>query len=655
MRRALRRWALLSLSIAAGVLAASTAVPLLAEVQEVQSDLLERRFAEDLLPLVQTYCVDCHGNELQTEGLNFEQHARGLEAARDPIRWQRALQMIRFQAMPPPDQQQPTDAERARMITALKIVLRRAARSATPDPGRVTMRRLNRIEYRNTIRDLLSVDFDTTRRFPADDVGEGFDNNGDVLSLPPLLMEKYLDAAEEIAEMSIIDPTLDAKTSGASDSVVRTDRRIDVVHPGDGVTTEDAARQTLAPLVRRAFRRPVNDDDVRPFVRLVETAVKGGDSYQRGLQAALAAVLVSPEFLFRIERTASTAESTSPQPISDYQLATRLAYFIWSSMPDEALFEAAARGGLNEDAAIRKQVTRMLADPKSSALVDNFAAQWLNLRKLAAVAPDPNRFETFDDSLREAMWQETRRVLISIVREDRSILDLLDADFTFVNERLADHYGIDGIEGTQFERVQQDRSRRAGLLTHASILTLTSNPTRTSPVKRGKWILENILGTPPPEPPPAVPALEKAQTANPDGSLRQQLAAHRRDPACAACHEQMDPLGLAFENYDAIGRWRDTDGDHPVDASGTLADGSEFDGAVDLIALLRSRPEPFVRTVTEKMLTYALGRGLQFFDQPVVDKIVEAVEQQNYRFSALVVEVARSMPFRMRRGNGDKS
>ncbi len=784
------RMALPGVVIVAGFLVTCVAVAHCATAQEVFDDAFERQFAADLVPLVQTYCVDCHGDDLETEGLNFEQHAGGLEAARDPARWQRALQMIRFKAMPPPDEQQPTDADRARLIAALEAVLRHAGSSATPDPGRVTMRRLNRIEYRNTIRDLLAVDFDTATRFPADDVGEGFDNNGDVLSLPPLLMEKYLDAAEEIAEKAIIDPQNPVRqrragsdmeveggvrrTSGgiysmlshgtvstrfdvdvtgsytlcveagadqagpdtarlrlsvnnepwhtwdveatrdepgvyavsgalsagevtisvaftndyyrpddpdpqnrdrnvflhamelvgpqpASTSAVssadtaRSDGRILVTRPGDGVSIEDAARQTLTPLLRRAFRRPVTGDEVRPFVRLVETAIQRGDSFQRGLQAALAAMLVSPEFLFRIEQNLPTTESPSPQPVSNYELATRLAYFIWSSMPDEALFEAAAQGGLNDDSAIRGQVARMLADPKSAALVDNFAGQWLNLRKLATVTPDPSRFEAFDESLREAMWQETRRVVTSIVREDRSLLDLLDADFTFVNERLASHYGIDGIDGVEFQRVDVDHDRRAGILTHASILTLTSNPTRTSPVKRGKWILENILGTPPPEPPPAVPALEDAQAAHPDASLRQQLEAHRQNAACAACHEQMDPLGLAFENYDAVGRWRDADMGKPVDSSGTLPDGASFEGPIELIALLRSRHEPFVRTAAEKMLTYALGRGLEFFDRPVVDRIVDAIQQQDYRFSALVVEVACSMPFRMHRGEGDES
>jgi uncharacterized protein DUF1592/uncharacterized protein DUF1588/uncharacterized protein DUF1585 len=363
-------------------------------------------------------------------------------------------------------------------------------------------------------------------------------------------------------------------------------------------------------------------------------------------------VLVSPHFLFRAEGDPRPNDSQGQHELNDFELASRLSYFLWSSMPDDALFAAAAQGKLRNDAGLAHEIDRLLADPKSEALVQNFATQWLNLRLLDGAAPDPKVFPEFDAELKSAMRRETELFAAAIIREDRSVLDFLGGRFTFVNERLAQHYGIEGVHGAEFQRVNFSDNRRTGVLTQASILTLSSNPGRTSPVKRGKWILENILGSPPPDPPPDAPDLEATQKAQPDLSLRKQLEIHRQNAVCASCHKVMDQLGFGLENFDAIGRWRDQDGKFAVDASGELPGGAKFNGPLGLAKVLHKRRSEFVRCLAEKMLTFALGRELQVQDRCAVDKIVEAVETKDYRFSALVDAIAASDPFRKRRGEG---
>jgi hypothetical protein len=342
--------------------------------------------------------------------------------------------------------------------------------------------------------------------------------------------------------------------------------------------------------------------------------------------------------------------------LSDYELASRLSYFVWSTMPDDKLFDLASTGKLHQPVVLEQQVKRLLADPKSKALTDNFAEQWLNLQSLDEITPDPKIFKGFNDALREDMKRETLLLFDTIKNEDRSILDFLDADFTFVNQRLAQHYGMSRISssGEEFQRVSLNPKQRAGVLTHASILTITSNPDRTSPVKRGKWIMENVLGTAPPPPPPNVPELEKTQKAQPNATLREQLEIHRKDPACAVCHRTMDALGFGFENFNAVGIWREKDGGSPIDSSGVLPSGDKFDGPTELIQILKTRKKQFSRCLSEKMLTYALGRGLEYYDRCAINEILDRLDRKQYRFSQLVIGIVNSRPFLNRRGDGER-
>ena len=634
------------------------------------------------------------------------------------------------------------------------------------DSGHVTAHRLNRAEYNNTVRDLLAIDFQPAADFPADDSGYGFDNIGDVLSLSPILMEKYLAAAEKIAKAAILPPplpqptmvrhgrgenrgstkapglivshrfpiegdytfvstlvyrpdpvrlnfsldghpypaanvqdgadnwrtaevhahvsagqhTLDAELipdgprapdpdfeSGKSDKPLRDPMvgNIEIRGPYHPVTPPPSesyrrvftcsdpagphsllcARVDLANLARRAYRRPVTSAEVDGLVRFVQMALDQGDSFDQGMQVALAAILVSPHFLFRIEEQPDPAKPS--HDISQFELATRLSYFLWSSMPDEELFQLAAQQDLRKPQVRESQVRRMLADPKSKALVDNFAGQWLQLRNLDRIQPDPDRFPNFNDDLRRDMKRETELFFQSIIREDRSILDFIDAGYTFANARLAKFYGLPEVDSNQFQRVQlPPDSHRGGVITQAAILTASSFPNRTSPVLRGKWILENILNAPPPPPPPDVPNLDEKAVGS-SASLRQQLEAHRTNPVCNACHASMDPLGFGLENFDAIGRWRTKDGNFPIDATGKLPNGKTFDGPEGLKQILLSDKSAFAKCLAEKLLTYALGRGLEDYDQPAIQSIVTQTAASEYRFSALVEAIVSSDPFQM--------
>jgi len=382
--------------------------------------------------------------------------------------------------------------------------------------------------------------------------------------------------------------------------------------------------------------------------------VQQGDSFEQGMQVALTAVLVSPHFLFRMESDPKANDSNAIRDLNDYELATRLSYFLWSSMPDDELFQLAGQSKLRDDSILQQQIRRMLAELKSESLVQNFFAQWLNLRLLGDLTPDAKVFPAFDAELKTAMRRETELFAAAIVREDRSILDFISGRFTFVNARLANHYGLEGVDGDQFRRVEFTDKHRSGVLTQASILTLTSNPGRTSPVKRGKWVLENILGSPPPDPPPDAPDLEATQKSQPNASLRKQLEIHRTNAVCASCHKVMDQLGFGLENFDAIGQWRELDGKFKIDASGELPGGAKFNGPLELAKVLEKRRGEFARCLSEKLLTFALGRELQVQDRCAVDKIVEDVAAQDYRFSALVVAIANSDPFRRRRGEGEQ-
>ena len=417
------------------------------------------------------------------------------------------------------------------------------------------------------------------------------------------------------------------------------------------------AAKILRPLVRRAYRRPVTPADLDPLVALVTGSESRGDSFRDGLRLALQALLVSPDFLFRIERgrpaevrvAANDGAAAVPaRVLTDHELGARLASFLWASLPDVQLLDLADRGELERPAVLEAQVRRMLADPKAEALVEAFGGQWLQFRGLDSSNPDRERFPDFDSGLAMAMRKETELFLASVMREDRSVIDLLDAPYTYVNERLATHYGIPGVKGPEFRRVDTAGTPRGGVLTQGSVLTVSSYATRTSPVLRGKWILENVLNAPPPDPPPGTPRIPEDKVGA-EAPLRQQLEAHRANATCAACHKRMDPLGFSLENFDAIGRFREQDGKWAVDASGVLPDGRSFVGAAGLRTLLRQDQNAFAACVTEKMLTYALGRGLERYDRRTVRAIVASLRQSDYRFSALVLAIVKSLPFQERR------
>ncbi|HLG97770.1 MAG TPA: DUF1592 domain-containing protein [Bryobacteraceae bacterium] len=632
-------------------------------------------------------------------------------------------------------------------IYALLALIALAPSTQASDPEHVTARRLNRAEYNDTVRDLLAIDFQPAADFPADDFGNGFDNIGDVLSLSPLLMEKYLSAAEKIAQAAILPPPIPKPTivrhgrgenrgslkspglivshrfpaeadytfvvsvggrpdplrlafslDGHAFPVADVDRAVDDrgtvefhahVAPGEhnlaaelipggppvpdteflsgrskkplrdpsvgsieirgpynpaplppsqsyrrvftctdpaGPNSLTCARVDLANLARRAYRRPVTDSEIDALIHFVDNALQHGDSFEQGMQVALTAMLVSPHFLFRIERA----------PHTQFELATRLSYLLWSSMPDDELFRLASEQRLGDPGVLQAQVRRMLANSKSRALVDNFGAEWLGLRALDSAKPDPGRFPDFNDALLRDMRRETELFFQSIVREDRSILDFIDAPYTFVNARLAQFYGFPEIDSNQFQRVQlPPNSHRGGVITQAAILTASSFPTRTSPVLRGKWILDNLLNAPPPPPPPGVPNLDENAIGS-AGSMRQQLEAHRANPVCNGCHAMMDPLGFGLENFDAIGRWRTHDGDFPIDSTGRLPNGKTFDGPDGLKQFLLSDKTAFTKCLAEKLMTYALGRGLEDYDQPALQAVVADTAAANYKFSALI-------------------
>jgi hypothetical protein len=435
---------------------------------------------------------------------------------------------------------------------------------------------------------------------------------------------------------------------------VESRKRILLYTPGKDGSVEECATRILSAFATRAFRRPLDPGEIRPYVELT-LAAANDDPFDRAIQSGLTAILVSPHFLFRVEQPGNPGEGADSVPINSYELASRLSYFLWSSMPDDELFRLASDGSLQKPDVLEAQVRRMLRDKKSRALVDNFAVQWLNLAQLDAARPSRKTFQDYDRDLRDSMRRETELFVESIVHQERSILELLNGAYTFLDERLAKLYGIPGIAGDEFRLVSLKGYPRAGVLTQASILTLTSQPTRTSPVKRGKWILETFLGSAPPPPPADVPELAATIKTNPKASLREQLAIHRQSSKCSVCHKVMDPLGFGLENFDGIGRWREKEKDRPVDASGTLPGGESFRGPLELVKVLSKRQDAFRRHLARTLLTYALGRGLEYYDACAVDRIVEATRERGDRFSVLVNEIVRSEPFLKRRGRGARN
>ena len=452
-----------------------------------------------------------------------------------------------------------------------------------------------------------------------------------------------------VYEISIVGPY---NPAGAGDTPSR--RRIFTCSPGGTASAskeDECAKKILSALMRRAYRRPATDADLKKPFELYQAA-KAAEGFDAGIEMGVSAVLTSPEFLFRIERDPAGVAPGTPYALTDLELATRLSFFLWSSVPDDELLDVAVKGDLDKPAVLERQVTRMLADPRSQNLVTNFASQWLHLRNLDSITPDMRLFPDFDDNLRQAFREETELLVESVIRENRSVLDLLRANYTFVNERLAKHYGIPNVYGSRFRRIDfGEDAQRGGLLRQGSILLVTSYTTRTSPVIRGKWILDNVLGVPPPPPPATVPALDDVKMSKRNASVRERLAEHRKNPTCAGCHRLMDPVGFALENYDAVGRWRTLESGEPIDASGTLFDGTDFRGVAGLQSAILKRPELFITTLSEKLLIFAIGRGVAYYDAPAMRKIVRDSSAQDYRFSSIVMGVVNSTPFRMRKAS----
>ncbi|MES2792463.1 MAG: DUF1592 domain-containing protein [Planctomycetota bacterium] len=742
------------------------------------------KFETDIQPLLQKFCYDCHGDKKQRAGLNLEKSKTEQSILEGRKVWERAAAMIRVREMPPGKREpQPTQEERDLLYQWITDTTSKIDCATTHDPGRVTIRRLNRFEYNNTIRDLVGVNFKPAADFPSDDVGYGFDNIGDVLSLPTILFEKYLTAAEKITDAAIVAEPLQGiiqtfanekltggqpfedgaqlltssgkvaaevdlpaggkylvrirafethagpefaklgfllddqqlqvfdvqATSAAPQAItLRLDlsagkhviagqflndfykpddpdpknrdrnlgvaaieiqgpisestqapltdlhRRIFTRTPKPDLSdAEDCIQAILGSFARRAFRRPIEREELDRLVALSRSVLQEGESFERAIEVGVQAILVSPHFLFRVEIDAEPENPQAIHLINEFELASRLSYFLWSSMPDEELLQLAGQNALRNGNTLRLQVERMLKDPKAQSFIESFSGQWLQTRNLKQMTPDPKLFPTFDENLREAMRQETELFFGEIVHSNHSILDLLDADFTYVNERLAKHYGLTGVKGDQFQRVKLDGEQRAGILTQASILTLTSNPTRTSPVKRGKWVLENILGTPPPPPPPDVEELKNDEKSVLSGTLRQRMQQHLANPSCASCHKVMDPLGFGFENFDAIGAWRTKDGNFAVDPAGVLPSGDSFGTPRELRVILKRSQDEFARCLADKMLTYALGRGLEYYDKCAVDALTASLAKDNYRIGTLIQDIVHSDPFQKRRGKKD--
>jgi mono/diheme cytochrome c family protein len=791
-------------------------------------DRAAAEYREEIQPILAEYCYGCHGDGAKKGGVALDRHDSEEALLRDRDLWWAVLKNVRAGVMPPAKKPRPS-GEQVRLLEGWIKHEVFGIDPKDPDPGRVTLRRLNRVEYRNTIRDLMGIDFRTDEEFPPDDTGYGFDNIGDVLTVSPLLLEKYMEAAESIVATAVptvskvvqarefpgaefrgpdargdrmtfykaatvshpfaaekpgtyrlvvnlsargafdFDPGRCRLTFKAGDrellrqefgwedgkphrfeftetwepgdrplafelqpltppeqkrtsvdmriaSVVvegpmdpehwgrpkNFDRFFSRDDPGTDPERRQYAREVLGRFATRAFRRPVDD---RTLDRLVAIAEEGyrppGKSVQQGIAQAMVAVLASPRFLFRVEGCEPGEPGQPFGLIDEYALASRLSYFLWSTMPDEELFRLASRGELRKD--LKAQVRRLLDDPRSEMLVRNFTGQWLQARDIEGISVDarmvlardegkekelqqqmeefrkflaqqeqarkqglpkpatpPKRPRFFrgprvelDGPLRVAMRRETEMFFGSIVREDRSVLDLLDSDYTFLNERLAKHYGIPGVTGEEMRRVAlPEGSPRGGLLTQGTVLVVTSNPTRTSPVKRGLFLLDNILGMPPPPPPPDIPQLEAAEAAfqGREPTLREVLELHRSKPLCSSCHSRMDPLGLALENFNAMGMWRDKERNQPLDTAGTLITGEPFSGVRDLKRLLKQeRRADFYRCLTEKLLTYAIGRGLEYSDAETVDQIAGRLEREQGRFSALLMGIIESAPFQKRR------
>ncbi len=730
-------------------------------------------------PVLKQYCLGCHNEKLKTGSFSVQ----GLDAANvghNAAAWEKVLSKVASGQMPPPGMPKPKAPAAAAFTGWLGEELDKAA-LAKPNPGRPSIHRLNRAEYSNAVRDLLALDVKPGAKLPTDDTGYGFDNIGDVLSMSPVLVERYIAVARLVSRSAVGDAARKPETNdfdaprasrlsrserlgdglpfnsaggmsiqyqfpvdaeyifkiklpgapagggepkfleeripvkaGARTVAVtfqadntlpevapvfnpipgggggnfrggtsKLDFRVDGVRVklfdvgparvsgisvagpyntlGVGASpsrqklfvchdeTLVCAEKILTTVARRAYRRPVTREDVAPLLRFFESGKKDG-GFDAGIEMALRAVLVSPNFLFRVERDVAGVAPGAVHRLSDLELASRLSFFLWSSIPDEELLSLAEQGKLKNPVVLSAQVNRMLDDGRSRAFVSNFAGQWLFLRNLTQVRPDQDAFPKFDTVLRDAFARETELFFNAILRENRPVTDLLSANFTYLNQRLAEHYGVPNVYGSQFRRVEMKDENRGGLLGQGSILTVTSYPNRTSVVQRGKWVLENLLGTAPPPPPPDIPALAEHAKDGKQLTMREQMEQHRANPTCASCHSRMDPIGFSLENYDGVGAWRTKDSGAAIDASGKMPDGTVFTGPAGLKKLLlTAHRDEFVETLTEKMMTFALGRGIEYYDKPAMRAIIRDAAKQNTTIPALIQSLVKSPQFQMRR------
>lgn len=623
-------------------------------------------FAREIRPLLAKYCAGCHGPSKPKADLNLEAFRDEAAALKSRKVWRKVYDALHSDEMPPADKPQPTPAERERITDWAEALLTRPLAGGKRDPGAPVLRRLNRIEYNNTVADLFRLFrpprgranyFDPAKGalpesirlvagdyqpnllvdLPADDLAYGYNTVGEALSLPPFLVERYLRAAAQVVEKA------DAQIRG-------------MLRAGSGAD-RDKARAFLSSFAPRAYRRPTAPAEIDRLLAFYDQAAKDGEALENAIKVPLQAILVSPDFLLKVEKDGPRDDPGGVRPLTGHELATRLSYFLWSTMPDEELSRLADQGKLQDVAVLEAQARRMLRSPKAKELSDTFAMQWLQLDALEAIMPDPVLFPVFyQGDMPRAMRIEAILLFETILVEDRTILDFLDADYTYVFPPLAKFYGIDAGGGKtkgDWRRVKLPDKRRGGVLTMAAVLAVTSSNTRTNPVKRGKWLLETILGAPPPPPLPGVGVIPDEPTPVDGPTVRRKLEQHRADPRCASCHKRIDPLGLALENYDPLGAWREKDGSTPVDASAVLPDGTAVNGAAELKKLLLStKSGDFVRCLTEHLMTYALGRKVDLVDQASVKEIVQAAEKDGHRFSRLIVEIVKSYPFRHRRNKG---
>lgn len=623
-------------------------------------------YTDEILPLVEKYCMDCHDSLVSKGDLDLERFDSRQKVISSMALWTRMARRVNENSMPPKDEIRPSAEEKKKILDWIKEAEAdtghcnqlASQESANWYPGYVMSRRLTRQEYENTLSDLLGLELHVADNFPEDGSGgEGFNTHGNSLFLSAIQMEKYLRTADDAIETAlpnyftgekVVSSIFKRKEFVSEREILE---RLIPVKPSRDREARVAATDVVNAFAQRAWRRPVEKNELDRVLELFDKSYARGDGYKSAVKLAFKAVLISPNFIFLAE---PEPEAIGDYPLGGYPLASRLSYFLWASMPDDELLALAEAGTLNDPEVLRGQIKRMLKDPRAQALGETFASQWLGITQLGeARIPDAERFPEFDEALLYAMKAEVAMLFNRIIQEDRSLLELLDSDYTYVNESLATIYGIEGIVGEEMQLVQlPEDSMRGGLLGMSAILTNTSHSLRTSPVLRGKWVLDELLGERVPPPPPNVPAFDEEKIDTGEMTLREQLDLHRKNPECASCHDRMDPIGFGLENFDAIGRWRSEHKGNPVDAKGVLTNGKQFDGPAELKQVLMERKDGVAKNLTRKMLGYALGRNLTRQDNCVINDSMDALKANEYRPSGLIEEIVLSYPFRHRYSNG---